>query len=262
MNSQGKNNRTSAASPAPSRSRSQGTGGPSGAGAGSGEQATKTPLRTSAPASGTPVPPRRAERRPDMIRQRREERRLVYERQRRQWLLTRIGLGIFGLLVVVGIGFGIYSYVRDRQQNRVPEGTTNYEYAGGQHSAEPVQYSEVPPVGGAHDATWQNCGFYDQPVRSENAVHSLEHGAVWITYRPDLPQDQIDQLREKAEQSYVLVSPYEGLPAPVVASSWNHQVQLDGAGDERLDQFIRRFRQGPDTPERGAACTGGIGTPV
>jgi hypothetical protein len=213
-------------------------------------------------ASPEHVQPRRAERRPEMIRQRREERRQAYEKRRRQWLLTRIGLGLFGVLAVAGIGYGIYSYVQDQNDNRVPEGTTNYEYAGGNHSSDPVQYAEVPPVGGPHDGTWQNCGFYDQPVRSENAVHSLEHGAVWITYRPDLPQEQIDVLREKAEQDYILVSPFPDLPAPVVASSWNHQVRLDGAEDERLDQFIRSFKEGPDTPEPGALCSGGVGTPV
>jgi hypothetical protein len=198
-----------------------------------------------------------------MIRQRREERLQAYERQRRQWMITRIVLIAFGVVAVAGIGYGVYRYVQDQSLNRVPEGTVNFEYAGGDHSTDPVQYAEVPPVGGAHDPTWQNCGFYDAPIRSENAVHSLEHGAVWITYRPDLPQEQIDQLRQRADdQTYVLVSPFPDLPAPVVASSWNHQLQLDSAGDERLDQFIRRFRQGPDTPERGAACTGGTGTPL
>ena len=93
-------------------------------------------------------------------------------------------------------------------------------------------------------------------------MHSLEHGAVWITYRPNLPNQQGDWLRQFAgRQTYVLVSPYPGLPAPVVASAWGHQLRLDSSGDPRLDQFVRAFRLGPQAPERGVVCTGGIGKP-
>jgi len=81
---------------------------------------------------------------------------------------------------------------------------------------EPVNYSQTPPVGGLHDPAWQNCGFYSKPVRNENAVHSLEQGAVWITYRPNLPGGQVETLRDMAEgQTHILVSPYPDLPFPV-----------------------------------------------
>ncbi|HET9972943.1 MAG TPA: DUF3105 domain-containing protein [Streptosporangiaceae bacterium] len=36
-----------------------------------------------------------------------------------------------------------------------------------------------------------NCGIYDQPVPNERAVHNMEHGAIWITYQPSLPQAQV-----------------------------------------------------------------------
>ena len=227
-------------------------------------QATKPVANTARANVPAPhVQPRRAARRPEMIRQQREARRQAYEKRRRQWLLTRIGLAAFGVVVVAGIGLAVYSYVQDRRENRVPEGTQNFAYAGGDHVDGTVDYAEVPPVGGPHNDVWQNCGFYDAPIASENAVHSLEHGAVWITYRPDLPPDQVDMLRERADdQSFILVSPFPDLPAPVVASSWNHQLQLEGADDERLGQFIRRFRRGPDTPEPNATCSGGTGAPV
>lgn len=197
-----------------------------------------------------------------MVRQQREGRRKAFEKQRRQWLITRLAFGLLGLLVVGGVAFGVFRWNEDQQNNVRPEGVRDFEYAAGDHSTAPVQYAEVPPVGGQHDPTWQNCGYYDQPIRNENAVHSLEHGAVWLTYRPDLPADQIALLREKAEQTYILVSPYEEQASPVVASSWNHRLELEGAADERLDQFIRTFRQGPDTPEPGAACQSGVGTPL
>ncbi|MDQ3656150.1 MAG: DUF3105 domain-containing protein, partial [Chloroflexota bacterium] len=87
------------------------------------------------------------------------------------------------------------------------------------------------------------------------------HGAVWITYSPDLPADQVEIIRQLAEDPLMLASPFEGLPSNVVASSWNHQIQLDSAADERLDQYIRSFRNGPDTPEPGATCFGGAGVP-
>src|SRR5436309_1434665 len=122
----------------------------------------------------------------------------------------------------------------------------SFDVPSAQHTLDNVDYPQTPPVGGDHAPMWQNCGFYNTPVRNENAVHSLEHGAVWITYSPDLPADQVNRLRQLAtSQTFVLVSPYPGLPAPVVASAWARQLRLDSADDPRLMQFIRAFRQGP-----------------
>src|SRR6266545_4964796 len=117
------------------------------------------------------------------------------------------------------------------------------------------------PVGGNHNSVWQNCGYYSKPVRNENAVHSLEHGAVWITYQPNLPKDQADRLAALGRgQSYTLVSPYPGLPAPVVASGWGVQEWFHTASDPKLNEFLSKYRQGPQTPEPGAQCTNGTGT--
>lgn len=130
------------------------------------------------------------------------------------------------------------------------------------HVDGPVQYAQTPPVGGDHAPVWQNCGFYREPVSNETAVHSLEHGAVWVTYSPDLPAPQVDILRDlAADQTYVLVSPYPGLPTPVVASSWGRQLRLPSAGDRRLREFVNRYRESIDAPEPGAPCSGAVGNP-
>lgn len=118
----------------------------------------------------------------------------------------------------------------------------------------------LPPVGGDHSPAVQNCGFYTEPVRDENAVHSLEHGAVWLAYRPDLDQSQVDRLRTiAAENGYVLVSPYPDLAVPVVATAWGVQLQVDSVEDERVAPFLERYVQGEQTPEPGAPCSGGVG---
>jgi hypothetical protein len=177
-------------------------------------------------------------------------------------MLKISGLALVAL-VIGAVLVGVKGWADDRELSRPPENVVAYTNVSGDHTPDAVQYDVVPPAGGPHDPVWQNCGFYDQPVRSENAVHSLEHGAVWITYDPALPADQIDTLRKLAEeQDYLVVSPFPGLPAPVVASSWNHQVQLESADDIGLRQFIRVYKQGPDTPEPGASCSGGTDATV
>jgi len=146
---------------------------------------------------------------------------------------------------------------------------------GHAHVPGPVQYSVTPPVGGNHNAEWMTCGVYDKPVPAERAVHNLEHGAVWITYQPSLPQSEVTQLRAffgrqtvlspggAGGSRYVDLTPYPGLPAPIVVSSWGFQLRLTSPTDPRLQQFVSKFRVSQKyTPEYGATCTGGTGTPL
>jgi hypothetical protein len=149
------------------------------------------------------------------------------------------------------------------RKDDAPEGVKFYDVGpGGRHTEEEVDYKQSPPVGGEHNSVWQNEGFYEQPVRDENAVHTLEHGAVWITYSPNLPQDQKDEIRELVEgQTCLLASPHPDLPAPVVASAWGKQLTLESANSPDLGRFVRAYRQGPQAPEPGAPCTGGVGQP-
>ena len=125
-----------------------------------------------------------------------------------------------------------------------------------------MTYRQTPPVGGNHWPVWLNCGYYGYAVQNENAVHSLEHGAVWITYRPGLPADQVAVLRDLAHRnSYVIVSPYPGLGVPIIASAWGRQLTLDSATTPEIGQFIGAFRLGTQAPERFGPCTGGVGVP-
>ncbi len=176
------------------------------------------------------------------------------------------GLIAVVLVVVAVLGAFIAVVVADVGQqaaSRPPDGVEDVDVgSGGQHTEGNVDYEQTPPAGGEHSPVWQNCGFYGEPIPEENAVHSLEHGAVWITYSPDLPQGQVEQIKELAgDNSYVLASPYPDLPAPVVGSAWGKQITLESADDPRLERFASDFQQGPQTPEPGAVCTGGTGEP-
>jgi hypothetical protein len=177
---------------------------------------------------------------------------------------TYIIIGLIAAVFIAGFATLVILDARQNAMSTPPDEVQTYDVGpAGQHTGADVNYEQNPPVGGPHNPVWQNCGYYDQPVRDENAVHSLEHGAVWITYSPDLPQDQVEHLRDIAEnETFVLVSPRDGLPSPVVASAWGKQLRLDNAEDPNLERFIGAYEQGPQTPEKGAVCTGGIGQPI
>ena len=218
--------------------------------------APKAPTAPQTP--GVSPTPRRRDRRPEMIQKRREERYRQYERQKRQWFYTKIGLGVAAVLVVVAAGFVVWSIVQGRIDEAMLDDVQEFDYTDTSHQEGDLTYAENPPVGGPHNAVWQNCGYYEAPVAEENVLHSLEHGAVWITYRPDLPVDQIEELKEKADSaSHILVSPRPDLPAPIVLSGWNRQLQLDSVDDRAFDAFVRTYRGGAQVPEPGARCDGG-----
>jgi hypothetical protein len=182
-------------------------------------------------------------------------------RAERRWPIGALLVGGIVLAFLVAFVVVVVMSVREQEGSTAPSGVTSYKNLSRNHTEGPVDYAQNPPVGGPHNPVLQNCGFYSKPVRNENAIHSLEHGAVWITYRADLPKEQVEKIKNLAEQSYVLASPYPGLPTPVVASAWGKQLKLDSANDPRLERFVSAYRQGPQTPEPGAPCSGGVGSP-
>ncbi len=133
------------------------------------------------------------------------------------------------------------------------------------HVDSTVDYAQSPPVGGDHSGQWQNCGVYDAPVANENAVHSMEHGAVWLAYNPGLTADQVETVRAFARnQTHVLVSPYSGLAESeaLVANAWGTQLRLQSVDDPRLAEFVALYQQGPQAPELGVTCSGAKGEPI
>lgn len=175
-----------------------------------------------------------------------------------------------GVLVVLAVGFVVLKPIVDPSAPKGGDPTNHiaslkavqtYDYVGAQHTTDPVTYAETPPAGGPHDPTWEDCGVYTQPVRNENAVHSLEHGTVWVTYRPGLDAADVQQLQTAlgtVKDKKTILSPYPGLPSPVVVTVWNAQLELPSASDPRLQDFLDFYGDGHTAPEAAmASCAGG-----
>ena len=169
--------------------------------------------------------------------------------------LLPIGAVVIGLLVAIGF------FLADQFAPDVEGVELTANILGGQHDSNlRYEFGGLPPIGGAHNPSWQNCGIYNTPVAPEYAIHSMEHGAVWITYHPDLPAEQVALLEDAARgQSYMLVSPYPDQENDIVMTAWGAQLLLDDATDPRVEEFIDRYK-GRLGPEQGASCSNGIGT--
>lgn len=206
----------------------------------------------------------------------RSARAVVVTKKQTPWGLIA---GITVVVLFAGAVFG-YAYYQGRAkdeqagalapftptaENRDPSlaipGIVSQEYTGGQHVGpdQQVAYTHSPPLGGAHDYSWATCTgtVYSVPVRNENMVHALEHGAVWIAYDPDrVSGDALELLRSKVDgKPYMMLSPYPGLEQPISLQAWGHQLAVADAADPRVDQFIFSLQRNPYTvPEPQGTC--------
>ena len=159
----------------------------------------------------------------------------------RRWLKPALGIAAVAALGALVVFVAADVTGNPQAATDPPPGTEFFTITEFSHTTGPVQYDPEPPVGGPHDPTWLACGVYREPVRNENAVHSLEHGAVWITYPPDLDEGSVSTVEGFGRRAKVIVSPYPGLDATVVASAWGAQLRMDQVDTDLIDQFIRAF---------------------
>ena len=159
-----------------------------------------------------------------------------------------IGIGLVTILIMAG-GIFLLSSEDDRlkrpfmgqevkieSKNHVPDGTE-------------IQYNSNPPAGGPHYETTAHAGIYDTPPPDGNLVHSLEHGAVIIWYKSDLPKDQVEKLKSvfKRLSGKKIMVPRQSLDVPVAVSSWGRVLQLRTINGEQIKAFFEtNYNRGPE----------------
>lgn len=190
----------------------------------------------------------------------------VKKEQERTTRNRRVGFIAGGIILVLVVSLTLFMMTSGT--NKVPvkstaiTGVQTFTNLSTKHVNGTIKYQQTPPVGGEHSAMWLNCGIYANPVPNENAVHSLEHSAVWITYDPTLiTGDQLVALRKLMPKTYVILSPYPNLPAPIVASAWGFQLRLTEVTDPRITGFLAKYREAKSAPEPSSPCTDGVDGP-
>ncbi|KDN86175.1 DUF3105 domain-containing protein [Kitasatospora cheerisanensis] len=217
------------------------------------------------PTGKQPKPGSKAAQQADRRARIAELRAAEQRRERRNKLLT---IGVSSVLVLAMIGGGTWlaldaKHKKDQKAAaaKAPiEGVKTWDNLSRTHVQTDVKYPQTPPVGGDHNPVWATCmgNVYDQPIKNENAVHSLEHGAVWVTYNGKATPDDIKTLSDKVKATqYSMMSPYPDEEGTITLSAWGTQLVVDSAKDPRVEQFFTHFVQGPQTQEPGASCSSG-----
>ncbi|MFP3990915.1 DUF3105 domain-containing protein [Streptomyces sp. E11-3] len=208
-----------------------------------------------------------------------EMRRAERARERRGRIIAIVA----STAVVAGlVGFGSYLFIKEQDKRKAEdakvqadakarekaakrpikdEKTWDAKKLGRNHVSKPVSYPMTPPVGGDHDPAWMNCNgdVYKKAIPDKHAVHSMEHGAVWVTYNDKAVAGDVTKLADRvAETPYSLMSPHDDQKGAIMLSAWGKQVTVDSADDPRVETFFAKYVLGEQTPEKGAACTGGI----
>ncbi|MGK5533718.1 DUF3105 domain-containing protein [Streptomyces sp. URMC 129] len=198
-----------------------------------------------------------------------EARRQERARDRRNRLIAIVSSAVIVAALVTGVAVLLAGAEDDDEPTGPRANPTSSSDVPGEktwsgltqtHVETDVDYPMDPPVGGDHSAVWMNCDadVYEQEIPDENAVHSLEHGAVWVTYNEAAAEADIETLAARVSATpYSLMSPNPEQESPIVLTAWGHQLYLESASDERVATFFDRYVQGAQTPEPGASCSGG-----
>lgn len=184
-----------------------------------------------------------------------------------------VGFAVGSLVLVLALG-GIITYAALNQGLGDKSSLTYAEHQISglqsthglprQHVSGTINYPNsdtTPPDGGNHNSAPSSCLVYDKPIANEHAVHSLEHGAVWVTYQPSLPAKDVDVLKNLVTgDPYRMLSPYPGLKSKISLQAWGERLFVNKVSDPRVKKFLDLFTAGPQAQEPGTPCQGTTAT--
>ncbi len=118
---------------------------------------------------------------------------------------------------------------------------------------EKIKYDSNPPTEGKHFAAPAEDGAYDDPPKTSELVHTLEHGRVVIWFKKSAPEDtraDLKALFDDDSYQMVLTPGPSGMKYEVAASAWSREPVPNGTGrllgctkfnDETMDA-LQAFR--------------------
>lgn len=152
-----------------------------------------------------------------------------------------IGIGLLTLVILIG-GVLLFSAGDKRLEEKLMgEEIQNMGAAHVKRGDIHADYNSNPPTSGPHwgDGT-AGPGVHDSEVPDELLVHSLEHGAVIVSYKAGLPKDQVEKIKEAFSSvgGKKILIPRKSLDVPVALTSWGRLLKLKTIDTATIKSFI------------------------
>lgn len=161
---------------------------------------------------------------------------------------NKVFVTMIAILIVGSVGLVALS----KKRNPAPERPgIAHEDKGRKHVADGTIKNDTPepPTSGDHYSSPLPWRAYDQEIPDGSAIHNLEHGGVYVSYRPDVPSDQISKIRALFTEPFsrqnfsptkVIVAPRAANDSPIIMSSWTRSMKLEAFDEEKMVEFYLR----------------------
>lgn len=167
-----------------------------------------------------------------------------------------IGAGVWFLSKSSGMGESKSGELLPAAVSKPVEGTSDLQIVGRNHIASGTAgsgYNSNPPSSGPHWPSPAKNGVYDETLPDEQLIHNLEHGHVWIAYKPDVGDEVKNKLKEivKDDDWKVVLEPRDKNETMIALVAWGRVLKLDQLDENKVKDFIRTYRNRglENTPE-------------
>ena len=166
--------------------------------------------------------------------------------------LTKLAIFAVAVIVVGGLIFIFTRPVKEKPQ--VGEAITEQGASHIEQGSDHPPYNSNPPTSGSHWASPAECKIYTTEIPDESVIHSLEHGAVWVTYRDKDNKELVSTLTDliKGESGKLILSPRSKNDSPIALASWGRLLKLGEFDGEKISEFIAANKN--QSPEPFAPC--------
>lgn len=169
---------------------------------------------------------------------------------RRKKLLRRIILAAAALFLVGSSAWVTVRFWRQAGGNR-PGLTIPDQGAPHVELGTPFEYNSNPPTSGPHHVTPAEWGVYPEEIHDQIVIHNLEHGGIWIAYKPGIDSAVVAKLEAITKEfgRKVIMAPRAANDADIALAAWNHLDKFSAAefSEERVRAFIKAYRnRGPE----------------
>ena len=156
-------------------------------------------------------------------------------------------IGVVVLILIIAFIFSNKSKQNEQQavddlfEKEITLIVQEFKDQGTEHISESgnFEYNSNPPTSGPHYGQAPAWGFYEEPIDDESAIHAIEHGGVWVSYK-NLEQAEIDLLEDFAKNNSesVIVTQRDKNKSRISAVAWTKLVDFESVDVDALQKFL------------------------